>query len=205
VADPLVVGEADETMATAEEAETSPVAQWVGEDSDEAGYTSTEKEELAPPDSTSLALVRVDLAVGEGVMVAKEVDGGAEGPSGALDLDYGIPTEEGKQLVPAELEDPQSPIICTPLAMLEPSDSKGSERSKRVKRQYRGMCKLVGFPLDSHEQQCLDLLMRIEATRPTMKKAVGSQRMLLSSSKGTRELKNLASSVNYDGKRRGCC
>jgi hypothetical protein len=205
VADPLVVGEADETMATAEEAETSPVAQWVGEDSDEAGYTLTETEELVPPDSTSLALVRVDLAVGDGVMVAEEVDGGAEGPSGALDLDYSTPTEEGKQLVPAELEDPQSPIICTPLAMLEPSDTKGSERSKQVKRQYRGMCKLVGFPLDSHEQQCLDLLMQIEATRPTMKKAVGSQRMPPSSSKGTRELKNLASSVNYDGKRRGRC
>lgn len=131
VADPLVVGEADETMATAKEAETSPVAQWVGEDSDEAGYTLTETKELVPPDSTSLALVRVDLAVGDGVMVAEEVDGGAEGPSGALDLDYSTPTEEGKQLVPAELEDPQSPIICTPLAMLEPSDTKGSERSKQ--------------------------------------------------------------------------
>ena len=67
------------------------------------------------------------------------------------------------------------------------------------------MCKLVGFPLDSHEQQCLDLLMRIEATRPTMKKAVGSQRMPPSSSKGTQELKNLASSMNYDSKCRGRC
>jgi hypothetical protein len=204
VAEPLVVEEAEETMSTTEEPEPTLVAHWVGEDNDKAGYASAETEEVAPPDSTDLALVRVDLAVGEGVMVAKEVDGGAKGPSGVLDLDYGNPTEERKKLVPVELEDPQSPITCIPLAMLEPSESKGSERSKRVKRQYRSMCKLVGFPLDSHEQQCVDLLMRIEATRPTMKKVVGPQRRLLSSSKGTRELKNLASSVNYDGKHRGC-
>ncbi len=63
-----------------------------------------------------------------------------------------------------ECADPPS-LIYTPLAIVAPSmapDSFGTpllkEQSKWVNHQYRGMCKLVGFPLDSHEQKCLDLL-----------------------------------------------
>ena len=71
-----------------------------------------------------------------------------------------------------ECADPPSPLIYTLLAIVAPSmapDSFGTpllkEQSKWVNHQYCGMCKLVGFPLDSHEQWCLDLLQRIEATR----------------------------------------
>jgi hypothetical protein len=113
-----------------------------------------------------------------------------------------------------ECADPPSPLICTPLAIVAPSmapDSfgtpllKGMERSKWVKHQYHGMCKLVGFPLDCHEQQCLDLLQRIEATRVVKKREMGPKRVLVSGSKGARELKNLTLSVNYEGKHRTCC
>jgi hypothetical protein len=49
------------------------------------------------------------------------------------------------------------------------------------------------------------LLRRIEATRFTMKREKGPQKVLSSGSKGVRELRNLASSVNYEVKRSGSC
>ena len=58
--------------------------------------------------------------------------------------------------------------------------------------------------MDTHEQECLALLQRIEADRfkyknsNTEKKSVGSVR------KGTRELRNLVSTINYDGRPNGC-
>uniref|UniRef100_A0A2N9I5R6 Reverse transcriptase domain-containing protein n=1 Tax=Fagus sylvatica TaxID=28930 RepID=A0A2N9I5R6_FAGSY len=74
--------------------------------------------------------------------------------------------------------EPQSPMVCKPLAIIEPSVQKvmlsgnsggklrrGGKRSKWVSDQYKEICKLMGFPIDSHEQQCLDLLRRIEANR----------------------------------------
>jgi hypothetical protein len=93
----------------------------------------------------------------------------------------------------------KSPLRCEPLAIIEPIDQrvmalgntpiKENARSKWVNRQYRGMCKLVGFPIDSHEQECLELLWRIEETRALMKGRVSSQKLISSASKGTRELK----------------
>ena len=107
-----------------------------------------------------------------------------------------------------------SPLVCEPLAIIEPAIhsnvasgpsgefiSKELESSKRVNRQYRGICKLVGFPIDTHEQECLDLLRRIEASRESMKRVMGPRKVTFSGLKGTRELKNLATSVNYEGKR----
>ena len=112
---------------------------------------------------------------------------------------------------------PQSPMDCKPLAIIEPSEHKvmmpgnsgekirrGGKRSKWVNQQYREICKLMGFPIDSHEQQYLDLLRRIEATRDSKRGKMGLRKVTASKSKGIRELKNLASSVNYEGKRRTC-
>ena len=62
----------------------------------------------------------------------------------------------------------------------------------------------MGFPIDRHKQQCLDLLRRIEATRDSKRGEIGSRKVIASESKGVRELKNLASSVNYEGKQRIC-
>jgi hypothetical protein len=73
-----------------------------------------------------------------------------------------------------------------------------------VKKHYRGFCKLVGFPLDSHEQQCMALLQSIEAERLKYKSSVKMKQSAVSVRKGARELRNLASSINYDGRRIGC-
>uniref|UniRef100_A0A2N9GQ21 Reverse transcriptase domain-containing protein n=1 Tax=Fagus sylvatica TaxID=28930 RepID=A0A2N9GQ21_FAGSY len=64
-----------------------------------------------------------------------------------------------------------SPLQCAPIAMIEPSgvvtvlEQTASEPSQWVKSRHRGFCKLVGFPIESHEQECLALLQRIEADR----------------------------------------
>ncbi len=99
---------------------------------------------------------------------------------------------------------PASPFTCAPLKMILPSGpSEGStnphlEPSVQVKQRHRGFCKLVGFPIDSHEQECLALLQKIEAYRFAMK-AEGPRRQSASGKKGSRELRKLVSSVNYDG------
>ncbi len=108
-----------------------------------------------------------------------------------------------------------SPLLCVPLAIIDPLDQgvvapgitpiKGNAHSKWVNRQYRDICKLVGFLIDSHEQECLELLRRIEDTRAQTKGAVSSRKLISPASKGKHELKNLVSSVNYDGKWRVRC
>lgn len=75
-----------------------------------------------------------------------------------------------------EARECSSPLSCSPLAMIIPIEFPNSvdvldanaskeEISQWVKKHYRGFCKLVGFPLDSHEQQCMALLRSIEAER----------------------------------------
>ena len=108
-------------------------------------------------------------------------------------------------------------MVCKPLAIIEPSVqtvvvsrnsggkfSRGGKRSKWVNQQYMEICKLMGFPIDSHGELCLELLRRIEATRDSKRGEMGSRKVTASKSRGVRELKNLASSVNYEGKRRTC-
>jgi hypothetical protein len=117
--------------------------------------------------------------------------------------------------VPECGEEPLSPLTCVPLAIIEPSIQDGAKvdsipdteqaRSKWVNSHYRGFCKLVGFPIDSHEQQCLELLRNIEETRTLKKGEVTSRKVISTASKGKREFKRLVSSVNYDGQRRVRC
>ena len=60
--------------------------------------------------------------------------------------------------------DAVSPLQCVPIAMVMTSgamhstEESISEPSQWVKRCHRGFCKLVGFPIESHEQECLALL-----------------------------------------------
>ena len=54
----------------------------------------------------------------------------------------------------------------------------------------------------SHEAECLALLRKIEADRNSTGPAPGTKKK---SAKGSRELRNLVSSVNYDGKQLVCC
>uniref|UniRef100_A0A2N9GDY5 Endonuclease/exonuclease/phosphatase domain-containing protein n=1 Tax=Fagus sylvatica TaxID=28930 RepID=A0A2N9GDY5_FAGSY len=74
-------------------------------------------------------------------------------------------------------EDPgcSSPLRCSPLAMMDPADCQVSIEvgagmnsevpSQWVKKHHRGFCRLVGFMMEEHEQQCLALLQRIEETK----------------------------------------
>lgn len=110
-----------------------------------------------------------------------------------------------------------SPLSCSPLAIINPTELPTSmavlgesvcasqeEFSQWVKKHYRGFCKLVGFPLDTHEEQCMALLQSIEAERIKYKNSGKMKQSGASVKKGARELRNLASSINYDGCRVGC-
>uniref|UniRef100_A0A2N9HAV5 Endonuclease/exonuclease/phosphatase domain-containing protein n=1 Tax=Fagus sylvatica TaxID=28930 RepID=A0A2N9HAV5_FAGSY len=101
-----------------------------------------------------------------------------------------------------------SPLSCSPLARIDPLECPidmavdcevpVDQHSQWVKKHYRGFCTLVGFPMDTHEQECLALLQRIEVDRfkykscKTVKKSVGSVR------KGTRELRNLQRIISWN-------
>ena len=168
-----------------------------------------------PSYTTELAMVQVDLA--ETI----------QGPVEALESESSLlswytqeepiawpsVTEQKSHDVQGETE-LISPMVCEPLAVVAPSttlDEPGkshkpdSARSEWVNTQYRGLCELVGFPLDTHEKQCLALLRRIEASRSRNKGLLGSRKVVCSGTKGARELRNLASSVNYEGRQRVCC
>ena len=86
--------------------------------------------------------------------------------------------------------DAVSPLQCVPIAMVMPSRAMhGTEESisepfQWVKRRHQGFCKLVGFPIESHEQECLALLQRIEAERFTKKPASVPRRNQASGIKG---------------------
>ncbi len=62
----------------------------------------------------------------------------------------------------------------------------------------------MGFPIDSHEEECLALLKKIEASRPLKKGTMVSQKVVGSGTKGAHELRNLASSMNYEGRNHVC-
>ncbi len=104
--------------------------------------------------------------------------------------------------------EPLSPLDCVPLATIKPTKAMSdlyehvSELSHWVKRRHKAFCKLVGFPIESHEQECLALLQRIEADRFVRKSASVSHHQ--PGVKGTRELRSLISSMNYEGRQPVC-
>ena len=118
------------------------------------------------------------------------------------------------ELMLTSVEEPPAdtapPLRCEPLAMVIPSGPSecvnGSpvEPSLWVKQRHRGFCKLVGFPIETHEQECLALLQRIEADRFANKDKGGSRQPSVSAKKVSQELRRLVSSVNYDGRHPVC-
>jgi hypothetical protein len=142
---------------------------------------------------TDLALVQVDLAAELPVIEAE--------------------SEHHSQTVMSQCEaEPSASLTCEPLAVVAPPNvlvaprkPHSLDRSTWVNTQYKGICELMGFPLESHEQQCLALLRRIEAARFIKKGEVGLRKMVVSGTKGARELRNLVSSVNYEGRQRVSC
>ncbi len=107
-------------------------------------------------------------------------------------------------------EEPFSPLLCAPIAMVVPSgvltilEKPVPEPSQWVKSRHKGFCKLVGFPIESHEQECLALLQRIEADCFVKKASSAPRRNQAPGLKGKRELRRLISSVNYDGRQSAC-
>jgi hypothetical protein len=108
-----------------------------------------------------------------------------------------------------EVGEPWSPLSNTPLCVVEPSVTclgdgvdALTQPSKWVDKQMNKLRKQVGVSIQSHEAECLALLRKIEAERNTTGPTSGPKKK---SAKGSRELRNLVSSVNYDGKQLVCC
>ena len=211
----------------------SPVVVLTEEEEEEEGSVYSEDEldpcgsppvtvTMIPSESSSRSLVRVDFAenIHHDVLDGALVLGSSlelAAPHAMVGMEFDMdPAARVLEMTEFDAE-PQSPMVCKPLAIIEPSVQKvmlsgnsggkmrrGGKRSKWVNHQYKEICKLMGFPIDSHEQQCLDLLRRIEATRDSKRGEMGLRKVTASKSKGVHELKNLASSVNYEGKRRTC-
>ncbi len=101
-----------------------------------------------------------------------------------------------------------SPLDCVPLALIMPSGVPSDLNdqvlvpSQWVKGRHKAFCKLVGFPIESHEQECLALLQCIEVDRFAKKSTSVSRRR--QGVKGTHELRSLISSVNYEGRQPVC-
>jgi hypothetical protein len=189
---------------------SAPISQApMGDAIEDLGYVTVTVEE--PKTAMDLALVRVDLA--------EEFRGTAQelvaGNLNHEESESWIPLLEGHsqfEMVQCEVE-PLSPMVCEPLAVVSPptvpaltgkSHTKGFNRSSWVDDQYRGLCELVGFPLDN-EKQCLALLRKIKASRARNKGELGSRKVVCSGTKGACELRNLVSSVNYEGRQHVCC
>ena len=81
--------------------------------------------------------------------------------------------------------------------------------SRWVKNRLPGFSKLVGLPLCRHENLCIALLQKIEreteAAKEQNRKANATRKVVIFKEKGKRELRNLQSSVNYDGRQRAGC
>ena len=109
---------------------------------------------------------------------------------------------------------------CLPLRIIAPSASSTSAEleevtevlsmeaklniSRWVKHKILGFCKLVGLSMTRHKNLCIALLQRLEtemvAANVLHRKATGSKKVAKSKNKGCKELRNLFSSVNYDGR-----
>jgi len=79
-----------------------------------------------------------------------------------------------------------------------------SDISNWVKYRLPGFSKLVGLPLSRHEKLCIALLRKIkretEAAKVLNRKVTVPRKAVIYKDKGKRELRNLQSSVNYDGR-----
>ena len=105
-------------------------------------------------------------------------------------------------------------LAITPFGLPSPTDLNcGNETvecvnmldvSRWVKSRLPGFSKLVGLPLSRHEELCIALLQKIEreteAAKVLNRKVSVSRKVVIYKDKGKRELRNLQSSVNYDGR-----
>ena len=75
--------------------------------------------------------------------------------------------------------------------------------SNWVKYRLLGFSKMMGLSLGQHEKRCIMLLQRLETEIEAAKlvhRKDAAHHKAVSKDKGKRELRNLISSVNYDGR-----
>ena len=113
-------------------------------------------------------------------------------------------------------EEESSPIpllFITPFGLPLTAENCGTEAvgcegildtSRWLKNRLPGFSKLVMLPLNRHEKLCIALLQRIEKktvdAKAMNKKDTPTRKVVIFKDKGKRELRNLLSSVNYDGR-----
>ena len=111
--------------------------------------------------------------------------------------DKGEEAFDSMDIAPLALWDPNGVLGLVTLG----DESNGSsveeelKPSKWVRRMIKGFGTFVGFPIACCERQCFDFfqkLVRLWEQQATRQASNSSQ-------KGTRELRNLFSSINYDG------
>ena len=73
-----------------------------------------------------------------------------------------------------------------------------------VKNRIPGFSKVIGLSMNRHEKLCIAYLQRLEREMAVInqqrKKVAPNQKLASSTGKGKRELRNLISTVNYDGR-----
>ena len=106
-------------------------------------------------------------------------------------------------------------LECSPLSKWDPNGQKELEviqegdegdfqRSAVVNSDWvcslmNNFCRIVGFPIVKHEDQCLALFCLLEQDCVKVVSAGSANGNVNSKQKGLRELKGLFSSINYDG------
>ena len=118
--------------------------------------------------------------------------------------------EEGKELVC--VEDNETPMVVTPLAMEVPPEEESYGRElvdkteseappplEWVLDELRRFGEVLGALYAGHEMEIMNLLMTIDASRQHDRHNTrANKHSSKSGSKGNRELKNLISTINYD-------
>ena len=111
-------------------------------------------------------------------------------------------------------EGSSSPLSCIPLNMVNPPV--GSQRTEIIVEEIDAFSQLlrwvawhmnmfrkqIGVSINGHKMECLALLRKIEQDQ---KPRVNHKGVRRTTRKGSRELRSLSSSVNYDGKQPSCC
>ena len=112
-------------------------------------------------------------------------------------------------------EDENGSLECSPLSKWDPNDHKELEviqeggegqfrgsamkNSKWVCSLMKNFCRIVGFPIVKHEDQCLSLFRLLEQDCIDVVSVGSSLDIVNSKQKGLKELKGLFSSINYEG------
>ena len=158
--------------------------------------------------------------VGIEVKVVSDGDVGGR-VEGAIDIQGTDSSHQANQSVLALTEVEKAYVVevlgdvdsSSPLMSINPLEVNGIAKVRRfdnslnvsnwVKHRLPGFSKMMGLSLGRHEKRCIMLLQRLEIEIEAAKlvhRKDAAHRKAVSKSKGKRELRNLISSVNYDGR-----